>query len=319
MENHTAKHFVLQLGSLISLYLSVSFLLVLLFGLINILFPDATEGVWGLESASNSVRIGIAMTFVFFPTYLILTRIVNKTRRKDTKSNYLGLTKWLIYLSLLVGGGVLLGDLVTVIMTFLDGDITQRFVLKALAVSIIVGAAFYYYLLDAKGYWLKEEKKSVRFGIGAAVIVLISLVYGFMNIATPTEVREKKLDDTQITNLQDMQWHIQDYLTLKNELPKTVAELYKGVPVPEAPEGRAAYRYEIIDTGFMLCATFMANSETGRYANDPMMNPVSVGDFKPTAVNLDGTIAESVKTKIVINPDNWEHGTGEVCFERVVK
>ncbi|MEN9922388.1 MAG: hypothetical protein RL097_665, partial [Candidatus Parcubacteria bacterium] len=39
MENHTAKHFVLQLGSLASLYLSLSFLLVLLFGVINLIFP----------------------------------------------------------------------------------------------------------------------------------------------------------------------------------------------------------------------------------------------------------------------------------------
>lgn len=314
MENHTAKHFVLQLGSLVSLYLSVSFLLVLLFGLINIVFPDVTEGVWGVESASSSVRIGIAMTMVFFPTYLMLTRIVNKSRRKDNKANYIGLTKWLVYLSLLVGGGVLLGDLVAVIMTFLNGDITQRFILKAVAVLVIVGAAFYYYLLDDRGYWLKNEKQSIRFGIGATVVVLVSLVYGFANIATPTEVRERKLDNTQISDLQDIQWHVQDYLNINGELPKTVAELYKGLPVPEAPEGRSAYRYEVTDAGFNLCATFSAQSLPGEYAY--VTKPVMV-DRVPTEITTDGKVVN--QSPVIINPDNWEHNTGEVCFERVVR
>ena len=49
-ENQTAKHFVLQLGSLITLYLSIGFLLVLLFSIINLIYPDAAEGYWRLET-----------------------------------------------------------------------------------------------------------------------------------------------------------------------------------------------------------------------------------------------------------------------------
>jgi uncharacterized protein YacL len=157
MENTTPKHFVLQLGSLISLYISLGFLLGLLFGIINLKFPDATEGYWALESASSAVRLGIAMVIVFFPTYLILTRLVNKLRRQEKNGSYLNLTKWLVYLSLLVGGGVLLGDLVAVIMTFLEGEITQRFIFKALAVLVVVGLAFHYYILDARGFWLAQN------------------------------------------------------------------------------------------------------------------------------------------------------------------
>jgi hypothetical protein len=51
MKNNTPKHFALQLGSLISLYLSLTFLLVLLFGLINLKFPDAAEGYYMIERA----------------------------------------------------------------------------------------------------------------------------------------------------------------------------------------------------------------------------------------------------------------------------
>lgn len=303
MENHTAKHFVLQLGSLVSLYLAVSFLIVLLFSVINLLLPDATEGYWQIESSSSSARLAIAMVIVFFPTYLVLTRLVNKARRKEKNSNYLGLTKWLIYLSLLIGGGVILGDLVAVIMAFLNGEITERFILKALMLLIVVGAAFSYYLLDARGYWIKNEKKSIYYGLGALIVVVLAVGFGFANIDSPTNVREQKLDATQVTDLQNIQWQTQDYLVLNGTLPESLAALSEigKVDVPTAPEDRPSYRYEITDKGFQLCATFVTATRGDEYLYArPILEPVE-------------------KTPTIINPDNWEHGTGEVCFERVVK
>ncbi len=296
MENHTAKHFVLQLGSLASLYLSVSFLLVLLFGLINLMFPDAAEGYWAVESAASSVRLGIAMVVVFFPTYLILTRIVNKARRDQNATVYLGLTKWLIYLSLLIGGAVLLGDLVAVILSFLEGELTQRFFLMAAAVLVVVGAAFYYYVLDAKGYWMKEEQKSIIFAAVMAGVVAVSVVYGFTYIETPAEVREQKLDMQQLTDLQNIQFQIESYYSLNSALPKNLSELATVGPLPEAPEERETYTYELTAKGFKLCATFATAS-----------NPNEIG----WAPIFDETAA-------IKNRDNWTHGEGRYCFERVV-
>ncbi len=296
MENHTAKHFVLQLGSLISLYLSLSFLIVLLFGIINVLFPDAAEGYWAIESATTNIRLGIAMVTVFFPTYLVLTRLVNTARRSEATSAYLILTKWLIYLSLLVGGGVLLGDLVAVIMAFLDGELTQRFILKAVTVLVIVGAAFYYYLQDARGYWLKEEKKSIYFGAGAALIALVSVIYGFTHIETPAAVREMKLDEKQITDLQDIQSRILNYYDLNAALPATLADLPETTPLPEAPEDRDAYTYSLTSKGFELCATFSYPTTGDQY-----------------------TYPSYVDEKALIkNTEDWRHTDGEFCFERVV-
>ena len=299
MENNTAKQFALQLGSLISLYLSVSFLVVLLFGVINVLLPDAAEGYWEIESATSSIRLGIAMVVVFFPTYLILTRFVNDARRNEAGSAYLGLTKWLIYLSLLVGGGVLLSDLVAVIMAFLDGELTQRFILKATIVLIVVGAAFFYYLQDARGVWLKEEKGSIYFGVGAAFVVLMSVVYGFMQIETPSAVRELKLDETQLSDLKQIQYKIEESLTLSSSsLPATLEKAYGEFPVPTAPEDRPAYSYEVTNNGFNLCATFSTNS--------------------PESVNLMFK-DPYLPTTSIINASNWSYKKGRYCFERVLK
>ena len=299
MDNQTPKHFVLQLGSLISLYLTLGFLLSLLFGIINLKFPDAIEGYWALESASSAVRLGVAMVVVFFPTYLILTRLVNQLRRQEKNSTYLTLTKWLVYLSLLVGGGILLGDLVAIIMTFLEGEITQRFIFKALAVLVVVGLALYYYILDARGYWLKNEDKSKMYGYGAIAIVLVILLIGFTNIDTPSSVREMKLDEKQVMDLQNIQWRLQDYMLTSSSTPATLNELYKDFDVPQAPEDRPDYVYAVTDEGFKLCATFSRDS---------------VNTDENFSINPSMTSSASIK-----NPDNWNYKAGEYCYERVIK
>ena len=297
MEYNTAKHFVLQLGSLISLYLSLSFLIVLLFGVVDLLLPNPSEGYWVVESATGNVRLGIAMVIVFFPTYLILTRLVNSIRRENKNATYLTLTRWLIYVSLLIGGGVLLGDLAAVIVSFLNGDITLRFIYKALIVLLSTGIAFQYYILDVQGFWLKNEKKSVIYGVGAITMVLLAVSFGLNNIATPATVQAQKLDEKQIQDLQQIQWRIESEFSLNNKLPATLVDLYGEFPIPTAPEGREPYTYEVTELGFKLCATFSAPNNV-------------VDNIYPEPVDL---------TRPIKDLNNWQYKDGRYCFERVVK
>lgn len=298
MENHPAKNFALQLGSLLSLYITVGFFLALLFGLIDICFPDDADTYWHAESAANSIRLGFAMVVVFFPTYLVLTRIVSTSRRHQKQNSYLGLTKWLIYLSLLVGGGVLLGDLVAVIYAFLEGDITTRFILKAVAVLIVTGLAFYYYLQDARGYWLKREKQSLAYGCLVATVVFTTLVISLAYIKTPTEVREQKIDEQQVQDLRDIQWAVDSYLRSNERLPEEITAAFDLRPVPVATDDRATYTYEVTETGFSLCAEFAHDAQTDdRYY--PYYDKSQTGPH-------------------IVNPDDWYYEAGEWCFTRTV-
>lgn len=295
MEN-TSKNFVLQLGSLVSLYISLGALITLVFGVINIVFPDAIEGYWQYESAQSSVRFGIALLIVFFPTYLILTRLVNVIRRSE-QGVYLTLTRWLIYLSLFVGSLILLGDLVAVILTFLNGELTTRFMLKALTILIVIGSALYYYILDARGYWNTRESLSKIFGFCALVIAVAAIVLGFFYIDTPAQVREMRLDQQQVFDLQDMQWRIADHYTVEGSLPADISELYLESTIPTAPEDRPSYEYRrISDSAFELCATFAYPSarENGESFPRPLYND----------------------TTYLSN--NWEHEAGGFCFERTI-
>lgn len=301
MENHTAKHFALQLGSLASLYLSLAFLLVLVFAAINIAIPDATDSSWQLENYQSQVRLGFAMVLVFFPTYLILTRLVNTSRRQDPAGSYLGLTKWLIYLSLLVGGAVLLGDLVAVILAFLEGEVTERFILKALAVLLVIGTAMTYYLLDARGYWLHNQLHSQRFGLGATLVVLVCLIAGFSLIEGPGTARERALDQEQVRDLEMIQREIASYLAVTDELPSALSELTTPINLPTAPADRADYTYTRTDDGFRLCATFATASRPDQSLRNRPLDP------------------SNSSRPMIINPDEWSHEAGEVCFERFVR
>lgn len=292
--DHTAKSFVLQLGSLIALYVSLSALVAITFGIINLIFPDEAMGYWQYESSQSQIRFGIAMLIVFFPVYVALTRTVNQLRRKSGEK-YLTLTKWLIYLSLLGGGGILLGDLVAVIFAFLDGEITVRFILKALALLIIIGAAFKYYLLDARGYWNTHEEQSKMFAAVGAVVVVAVLVLGFFHTDTPSQVRDMRLDEEQVRDLEDMQWRIEEYVRVNGALPINLEQVYGSVTIPTAPEGREEYTFTLLSSSsFELCATFAHKS------------PEQSKAYRP------------VTGEIIKNPYSWDHDSGRACFERAV-
>ena len=296
MEN-TAKNFALQLGSLISLSISIVALITLLSGVITLQYPDVANGYWEQESASSSIRFSIAMLFVFFPTYIALTRMVNTIRRVE-QGVYLALTKWLIYLSLLIGGGAILGDLVSVINAFLNGELTVRFILKALVFLFVIGSAFVYYVLDVRGYWQHNEKGSLRYAGVISLSVIISLCIGYLNIEAPTQVREMKIDAQQINDLSNIQSHIESYVYLNAKLPESIDVAFNGIAIPEATEERNAYIYTITkkDT-YTLCAEFAFESVVG------------VGQFSEPIFYEDG-MQKNVYT--------WEHGAGDWCFERVV-
>lgn len=301
MENtNTARNFALQLGSLIALYVSLSAVIAVTFGVINILFPDALTDYWQYDSAQYGIRFGIAMLIVFFPTYILLTRFVNQIRRKET-GTYLTLTKWLVYLSLLVGGGILLGDFVALILTYLNGEITLRFILKAAVLSFVIGLPFYYYILDARGYWNTHEKNSKLFALGASLVVLFVLVLGFLNGDTPTEVRQMRLDQEQTNDLSDMQWRIEDHYRVSGSLPAEIAPLYIGMDIPTAPESREAYTYTILDEDtYELCATFALPS-SGTDAQDMGSSKAIQEELSRNAYN------------------NWDHEAGRTCFERTIE
>lgn len=292
----TPRDFFLYLGAMATLYISAVSLVMLLFEYIDALYPDPLQGY--IDMYSSSMRFAIASLIVVFPLYVALTKKLNHDLRAHPEKKEIRVRKWLIYLTLFIGGAVLAGDLIALINTFLGGELTTRFVLKVLVVLIVVGGAFKYYYFDLKGKWEQEPNMARMVGWVALAFVCASIVAGFFVIGSPQTQRLMRFDQVRLSDLQNIQYQIVNYWQLKERLPATLAEMedpLTGFIVPKDPSTNESYVYRATaPLTFELCATFKTESRGDAKSTVPY--PVMNG----------------------FENENWKHGIGEACFSRTI-
>jgi hypothetical protein len=285
----------LNLLAMVGLYVSAGSLLRLLFVLVNLNFPDAL-GYSYYGSPEDSVRWPIAMLVVVFPLFLWLTRFLSRDIAEDKAKAEFRIRKWLIYLGLSLAGIMLAGDLIALIYNFLGGELTARFLLKALAVFLVSGTVFGYYRYELRREQGKASRGARSFMWGAVAFVGIIVVMGFMTAGSPFRQRDLRNDELRVSNLQTIQYQIVNYWQAKQKLPAELGNLVdsiSGFIPPVDPETGGSYGYEATGyLSFKLCANFklQASEEVGR------------SDFyaKPGY------------------SESWDHPGGEYCFERTI-
>jgi len=148
------KDIFLHLLASVTLYVSAISFLTLLFQLINIGFPDAVLGdnFYRISAAYAGIRWSIATLIVVFPVYIWSSWFLNKNYQASPEKADLSIRKWLIYFTLFIAALIIIGDLVTLINTFLGGEVTVRFILKVLSVLFVTGSVFGYYLHEIRRY-----------------------------------------------------------------------------------------------------------------------------------------------------------------------
>ncbi len=104
----------------------------------------------GGRYALSSTRWSIAALIVFTPTFLVLNRRTVQATKADPGKRRSGVRKWLGYVTLFLASITLLGDLMAVIYALLSGDLTLRFILKAVVVAGVAGAIFAYFRQEAE-------------------------------------------------------------------------------------------------------------------------------------------------------------------------
>jgi hypothetical protein len=122
----------------------------LLFHLIDHVIPDAAEDAYRTEYRAESIRWAIAALIVAFPVFVMLTRAVNRGIRENPVRRLSPVRHWLTYLTLFAAAGTIIGDLIWLIFSLLNGDLTLRFGLKLGVVAVIAGVVFGYYLNDMR-------------------------------------------------------------------------------------------------------------------------------------------------------------------------
>jgi hypothetical protein len=138
-----------------TLYTSAWSLGSMVFEFIDRAFPDPAIHR-AVESSLAAIRWNVASLVVAFPVFLYVGSLVARSIRRDPTKRASKIRRNLTYVTLFVASCMLLGDVTTLVYNLLGGELTVRFVLKALTIGLIAGAAFVYYLTG-----LRYDEKEV--------------------------------------------------------------------------------------------------------------------------------------------------------------
>src|SRR3989338_8187185 len=258
----TPKDFFVFIGSISALYASAVSLINLLFEIINASFPDPLN--FSYDNFSSGMRWSIASLIIVFPIYIFLSWFINKDLTLNPLKKNMGIRKWLVYLTLFVAGVAIITDLILLINIFLGGEITARFAFKILAVLVVAGTVFTYYLYDLKRDVGQKSNKIKLLAWAVSFAVLVSIVGGFFIMGSPFTLRMKMFDERRVNDFQNIQYQIVNFYQKKGVLPNSLDELkdpIAGFNIPVDPENTSSYGYEKnSDLNFKLCANFSLES-----------------------------------------------------------
>ncbi len=265
----------------------------MLFRFIERWFPDPVthDYVYNLR---NSVTWQMASIAVAFPIFLLVMRTILREAQDHPERLQSAVRKWLTYIALLLTAGAMICDLIWFLDYFLTGELTSRFVLKALTVMVICAAIFVYYLgslrWDRNTNVAQAKSRSVKFGIAAAAVVIVSFCIGLGVAGTPSTQRRLEADAKRVQDLRTIAyaingWHRRAELQrLSTPLPASLNDLPgRGVVSSNIvdPESKVPYVYRPKEgTEYELCATFSAAEESSQLRSTQF----------------------------------WSHGKGENCF-----
>jgi hypothetical protein len=263
----------------------------MLFQLIDIWLPDLV----GRETYINvrtAVTWQMASIVVAFPVFLLVMRTILHEAQERPERLQSGVRKWLTYIALLLTAGGMICDLIWFVDYFLTGELTSRFVSKALTVMLICGAIFIYYVGSLR--WDRDTnvafalRRSLKFGIGATAALVVAFVLGLGVAGTPTAQRRLEADVRRSQDLQSIARAIHfSYEREKGSsasLPASLGDFVgKGVQRSQTldPETGKIYEYRVKNgLTYELCGVFAGAEEAGRGYRSQF----------------------------------WYHGTGRTCF-----
>lgn len=147
--NLSARDAFLYLVLFSSLYIVAVNFGSLLFSFVNWWFPDPALDPAG-PTLSQAIRWPVSALIAATPVFVFVAMLTGREVREDPVKRASVVRRWLTYLTLFVAAGVIVGDVTALVYSLLGGELTVRFVLKALVVGAIAGTAFGYYLSDVR-------------------------------------------------------------------------------------------------------------------------------------------------------------------------
>ena len=162
-----------------------------------------------------------------------------------------------------------------------------------------------HFIADLKGYWDLWPLRKSYVGIGVTILAIVTIVAGFFIVGTPEQARLQRFDAQKVSDLQNIQSQVVYYWQAKQVLPSAMNDLNNSLNYGSDPiDSQTGEPYVYQATGelsFKLCAAFNAESRASQnvYYESRATMPVPTGGKE-------------------MMQDNWQHGMGQVCFDRTI-
>ncbi len=268
---------ILNLFSFILLGVVVTALGMLFFNIISYFFP-VSEQVYNLslvQAMRDAIHYATAALIIGFPLYYMSMQLWFRKFDEDEGKVESKLTRWITYLVLLVAAVTMVGDLIAVLYTFLQGEATVRFFLKGITLFSLAGAVFGFYLLERKRVQYHKEVSLRVFKSYAGTlmgVIVVGITFGFMAAGTPDTERVRAFDAQRSSDLESTAQCVAAYTEKFEALPEQLSDLRRSSDFSYCdslydPETGMPYEYRIttpltigengLATGeFELCANF---------------------------------------------------------------
>lgn len=281
MENkNSAKFAFFYMLSLVALvFMSVSTGMII-FQIINKYitdFVDAINQYNGGAYSLDQLKFAISALIISAPIYYLTAWQIFKNLFSGELDKNSNVRKWLTYFILLITSVEMIGWMIAVINNFLNGEFTLKFILKAitaLGISIII---FTFYLHDIKReeFVGKKDKITKLYLCGSLALIIIAFIASLFAVETPTQARNRKLDEAIISDFNNISTAIENYYQDNKKLPNNLNGLKEdsnfltGDDIKDPIDGQE-YEYKIIDDKtYELCAAFrISNKDESEIKNE---------------------------------------------------
>jgi hypothetical protein len=287
--NHPAKFAFFYMLSLVALVIMSFSTGLVIFQIINKYIAD-TLSFRTTPYSPEAIRFALSGILVAAPIYYLVMHQIQKSLASGALSLEAGVRKWLTYFILFVSATVSIGWLMATVNNFLNGELTLKFILKALTAIGISGAVFAFYLYDIKRRQIDERSKNiVRWcSLLSLAVILATFVAGII-IESPLKARARRHDKIVVERLERIASALDNYYYDYQKLPDSLDEVVKNnryyldEDILRDPVSRQPFEYEkISDNSYKICASFELGNrdEQGRYDDKRWLHDPGYQCFK---------------------------------------
>ncbi len=267
IKSDTAKFAFFYMLSLVALVFMALSSGLIIFQIINKLITDAINQ-YSSNFSSSQLKFAISAIIISAPIYFLTTKQIFKNLFSGRLSENSGVRRWLTYFILFISSVVMIGWFIAIINSFLDGEFTLKFILKALTVIAISGIIFSFYFYDIKRENIQGKKDKIIkiYFVASLIAVILIFVSSLFFVESPIQTRNRKMDEKVLSQFNRLNQGVVEYYNIHKKLPENFKVLLEDKKYLTDKDTHNPFTGKLIDykiksdTTYEFCATFLTSN-----------------------------------------------------------